>query len=140
MLSRLVRMVRRRGSTAKQIRVSIPKECHLWNNQEITSDELTTSLALVKMYEDDSHLIRSLKRCTACGHLFFYEFYEIVDWEHGNDAQYRSWIPVDDVESADRLKELSPFELLRYGGIKEDFPSSAEKPAAPHWNMRADKP
>jgi hypothetical protein len=80
MLRRLVRMVRRRGSTAKQIRVSIP-----------------------------------------------------------NDAQYRSWIPVDDVDSADRLNELSPFELLPYGGIKEAFPSSAEKPAAPHWNMGADK-
>lgn len=123
-------------SQAKPVRTSAPKECHLWSDKALTRDTLAKSLVLVKTYEDESHLIRSLKRCAACGHHYFYEFYEVVDWEHGDDAQYRTWIPVDDVESADRLSALSPFELLRYGGIRADFPSDAEKPTAPHWTMR----
>jgi hypothetical protein len=119
----------------RHIKVSIPKECHLWNKKGITGEEVTTSLVLVKMYEDDSHLIRSLMQCKECGHLFFHEFYEVVDWEHGNDAQYSTWIPVDDGAGANNLNDLSPLELLRYGGLRIDFPSNAEKPSAPRWNM-----
>jgi hypothetical protein len=120
----------------KGIKVSAPTECHLWNEKEIARDVLKTSLKLVKTYEDESHLSRNLLQCQQCGHLFFFEFYEIVDWENGNDAQYSTWIPVDDVESADGLNKLSPIELLGYRAIKVRFPSDAEKPTTPHWNMR----
>ena len=116
------------------IKVSIPRECHLWNNQGLTADELRAALVFVKLYEDDSHLIRNLLRCRKCGHLFFHEFYELVDWTEGNDAQYSSWIPVDDVESADRLNALSPFALLRYTSLRVDYPSNAQKPTRPYWN------
>jgi hypothetical protein len=118
-----------------QIIVSIPTECHLWNKKVLTRDDLRTSLELVKTYEDDSHLMKSLLRCKDCGHLYFHEFYEIVDWEQGNDAQYSTWIPVDDAASSDALNDLSPLELLQYGGIRVDFPSNAAQPTAPYWNL-----
>ena len=123
-------------SESKHIRVKIPNECHLWINKAIARDDLRTSLALEKTYEDDSHLIRTLLKCKQCGHMFFHEFYEIVDWEHGNDAQYSSWIPVDDVESADSLNRLTPMGLSRYAALRVDYPSSADKPTAPYWNVR----
>ena len=101
--------------------MDIPTECHLWNNKVLSGDDLRRSLELVKTYEDGSHLIRSLLRCKECGHLYFHEFYEFVDWEHGNDAQYSTWIPVDDAASADALNDLSPLQLLQYGGIRVDW-------------------
>lgn len=126
-----------RDSESKHIKASIPKQCHLWNEKELTRDALTKSLVLVKSYEDESHLIRSLLRCKDCGHLYFHEFYEIVDWTEGNDAQYSTWIPVDEIESADSLNGLSPMQLMRYGGIPVNFPSDAKEPTAPYWIVRA---
>jgi hypothetical protein len=123
-------------SEAKHIKSGIPKQCHLWNDKELTRVTITKSLVLVKKYEDDSHLIRNLLRCRECGQLYFHEFYEIVDWTDGNDAQYTTWIPVEDVESADHLNALSPMELLRYGGMRVNYPSSAKLPTAPYWTMR----
>lgn len=130
-----------RDTESKHIKANIPKECHLWNDKRLTQDALAESLVLVKAYEDEFHLIRSLLRCRECGHLFFHEFYEVVDWVDGNDAQYSTWIPVDDIESADSLNDLSPLELLRYGAIQVDFPSNAKEPTAPYWKARGpDKP
>jgi hypothetical protein len=93
-------------------------------------------LALLHTYEDESHLMRHLMKCNACGQLYFHEFYEIVDWKDGNDAQYSTWIPIEDVESADWLNKMSPLELLRFAGLRIDFPSDAKKPSAPYWNLR----
>jgi hypothetical protein len=64
--------------------------------------------SLVKTYADDSHIVRDLLKCADCGHLYFHEFYEEIDWKEGNDAQYTSFIPVDDIRSADNLSKLSP--------------------------------
>src|SRR5919109_5685630 len=108
--------------SAQPILVEMPMECQLWQQKNLCSDELRESLMLVKTYEDESHLIRNLLRCKTCGQLFFHEFYEVVDWKDGNDAQYSTWIPVADVDSADALNELSPLELLQYVGLRIDFP------------------
>ena len=116
--------------------MTLPLACHLWRDKPLTPDVLRASLALVKTYEDDSHLIRTLLQCSQCGHHYFHEFYEIVDWIAGNDAQYSSWIPVDDVDSADRLNDLPPIALLGYTAIRIDYPSDADKPSAPYWRVR----
>jgi hypothetical protein len=116
--------------------VTIPSDCHLYRDQPLSAQALRASLLFVKTYEDDTHLIRSLLRCKRCGQLYFHEFYEVVDWSGGNDAQYSSWIPVDDEPSADRLNELSPFALLAYTAIRIDFPTSAQEPSAPYWRVR----
>ena len=50
----------------------------------------------------------------ANGQLYFYEFYEVVDWKDGNDKQYSTYIPVDTPEQIEALKASSVFDLLRF--------------------------
>ncbi len=116
-------------------RISIPSDCHLWKKKPLTRVDLRQAFDLVKEYQDDSHLSRKLVRCRECGHLFFSEFYEIIDWQGGNDDQYSSWIPVDDEASAERLNELSPIALLQYVSLRVDFPRTAAGPSGPYWRV-----
>ena len=113
-----------------------PTQCHLRTQPNLTREDIRSALETVKTYEDDSHLMRHLMQCRQCGQLYFHEFFEIVDWVNGNDAQYSTWIPVADAESADRLSALSPFELVQHGGLRVDFPKDADKPSAPYWSPR----
>jgi len=123
----------------RTINVNVPRECHLWTKPGITAGDIQTALVQVSLYEDDSHLIRTLLKCRLCGQLYFHEFYEIVDWEQGNDAQYSSWIPIDDPQSAYDLNMLAPLELLRFGGLRIDFPTTADQPTPPYWRTSQPK-
>jgi hypothetical protein len=116
----------------KNIRISEPKSCHLWTAKDLTREEIYSALEEVRVYEDSSHLGRSLKRCKSCGQLYFYEFYEEIDWSGGDDPQYITFIPVEDEESARNLSGLSQLDLLKYRSIRIDFPSGAEKPSMPY--------
>jgi len=61
--------------------------------------------------------------------LYFYEFYEVIDWMNGNDPQYRSYLPVDSIEEADELARLSVFDILdHYPRLQSDWPTAAEHP------------
>ncbi len=61
-------------------------------------------MEVVKDFEDSSHFDRSLLRCRACGQLYFYEFYEEIDWANGNDPTYRTWVPVEEKDVDSLLK------------------------------------
>jgi hypothetical protein len=124
--------------TIMAIHSSIPKECHLWKDGNPSKEQLRNDLEIIKVYEDESDIIRSLKKCKYCEQLYFYEFLEWADWDDGNDPQYTTWIPVQDMESADELNELSYMEMLRFPGIRSDFPSDANKPSEPEWSVRKD--
>lgn len=115
----------------------IPSGCHLWLNGNPSLEQLRDDLIDIKVYEDDSHLIRKLKKCKACEQLYFYEFYEWIDWVEGNDPQYRTWIPIRNIEDADALSKLSPMTLLTYSGIRSDFPENASMPSPPNWDNKA---
>jgi hypothetical protein len=115
----------------KNIRTSEPQSCHLWISA-VTREEIYSALEVVCAYEDSSHLDRSLKRCKSCGQLYFYEFYEEIDWSGGDDPQYITIIPVDDEESARNLSELSQLDFLKYRSIRIDFPSGSENPSMPY--------
>lgn len=118
-------------------RVRVPRGCRLWTERDrLTRETVRAMLEPVKTYEDDSHLLRQLLRCTECGSLYFFEFYEEVDWQEGNDPQYSTWIPVADVETADYLSGLSRFDLLEFSAIRVDFPASASRPTGPAWIVR----
>ena len=69
---------------------------HLWKTRNLSIDQLRGSFECVKTFEEESHLTRRMLRCKECGHVYFYEFYEEVDWSEGKDAQYITWIPVDE--------------------------------------------
>jgi len=121
---------------AADIRTSEPTECILWKTDVLTIEQLREIFDLVTTYEDDSHLIRKLLRCNECGHLYFREFYEEIDWQEGKDAQYWTWIPVDDQESAENLSKLSVMKLLMYPSIRYDYPKGADIPRGPAWHSR----
>lgn len=88
---------------------------------------------MVREYEEDSHLMHRLYRCRKCGQLYFYEFYEEIDWAEGNDPQYRTLVPVEDEGSAELLSRKAPIELLAYPSIRMDFPRKAKEPEKPRW-------
>src|SRR5580704_11891245 len=69
---------------------------------------------LVETYADESHLRRYLLKCRECAQLYFFEFYEWIDWEHGNDPQYSKYIPVTTVDDAQMLRKASQAELLLF--------------------------
>ena len=115
------------------IKTSPPVECHLWRDGNPSMEQLMMALTPIMTYEEESHLIRNVLRCKDCGHLYFHEFTEKIDWREGNDAQYSLWIPVNDLASADKLNELSTAELSAFYGLHYDFPTEDEKPTGPYW-------
>ena len=114
----------------------VPTECHLWKNGNPTMDQLLRDLITIKVYEDDADFIRELKKCKSCEQLYFYEFYERADWDGGNDPQYRTWIPVQDVGKGDLLSKLSSIELLNFSGIRSDYPRSARMSSHSKWVVK----
>ena len=114
-------------------KIKTSTSCHLWNNKKLSKNDLYNSLEVVEVYDDDSHQMRSLKRCKKCGQLYFYEFKEFIDWKEGNDAQYRTYIPVEQKEDAEKLSNESGFSILTYPSIRIDYPSNAKKPSKPYY-------
>jgi len=107
-----------------------PLQCHLWQKEEVSSDDLAAeNFAVVKTYLDESHAIRRLLQCRHCGQLYFYEFTEEIDWEGGNDPQHRVWIPVGSRAEAGELSRLPRLELLQLSPrLQSDWPQEVEKP------------
>jgi hypothetical protein len=119
--------------TGGGIRTVNPTQCHLTDLAGLTARDILGGMDVVREYQDDSHLMRRLYRCRKCGQLYFYEFYEEIDWAEGNDPQYCTLIPVEDGESAELLSKKAPIELLCYPSIRMDYPREAREPEKPHW-------
>ncbi|MGA8613121.1 MAG: hypothetical protein WB760_15765 [Xanthobacteraceae bacterium] len=90
-----------------------PTQCALWRQPDLALSP-RERFEVVETFADESHLSRSLLRCSECGQLYFYEFYENVDWAGGDDAQYQTYIPVSARDEAVRMKDLSVFDLMLY--------------------------
>ena len=106
-------------------------DCHLIKNTPLKSDLTPTKehFKRLKTFTDESHLFRYLLKCRKCGQLFFYEFYEVIDWENGNDPQYTTYIPVETEDEIEALKKSSIFELLLFEPrLQNDFPKEAKNP------------
>lgn len=58
----------------------------------------------------DSHEGLALCRCRSCGRLFARYWWELIDWDEGEDEIRRYWVPLD-VSEADELRERR--ELFR---------------------------
>jgi hypothetical protein len=107
-----------------------PTNCVLWENPERVKE---LPFERIKRYVDDGHFIRDLIKCPECGQLYFKEFVEEIDWVHGNDPQYRTYIPVRDESEADELNKLDMFEVLkRSPQLRCDWPSDG--PQTIRWN------
>jgi hypothetical protein len=119
-------------------RFAEPTQCTYWHNPELVrAAPMKEGFELIETYADESHLRRYLLKCRECGQLYFFEFYEWVDWEHGNDPQYSKYIPVPTVEDAQMLKKVSQAELLLFSpALNIDFPRDAEAPTI-YWAGKA---
>ena len=63
--------------------------------------------------------------CRECGQLYFFEFYERIDWDSGDDPQYATF----GQEEIERLKACSPFELLQFSPrLQKYFSKDAKRP------------
>lgn len=93
------------------IRLREPDQCNLWNKNNLTTEDL--EFEIIQIYLDESHFSRSLVRCKECGQLYYSEFYEIIDWDDGDDNQFRTYIPIDSNPNIiENLNNMSPLELL----------------------------
>lgn len=90
----------------------VPAACAMWA-QESPRPELE----IIKRYSPEDYSVqaddssRSLRRCTECGQLYFYQMVEMIDMEDGQDPIYRTYIPVESEEDADKLSVASEAEL-----------------------------
>jgi hypothetical protein len=61
--------------------------------------------------------------------LYFFEFYEWVAWENGNDPQYSKYTPISNLDNAEMPENTEPHDLLRFSpSLNIDFPKNAEAP------------
>ena len=111
-------------------RMKEPRGCVFWEKPKRAFDgPLADRFARLETYADDSHCWRYLLECRECGQLYFYEFYEEIDWVQGNDPQYQTLIPLDSEGDAESLKATSQLGLLAYfPRLQRDFPKEAKKP------------
>lgn len=100
--------------TKSKAKVTIkPTKCHLWSKDPLEWEDMSSFIELER-YINESHLIRKLCKCTDCSQLYYYEFYETIDWEKGEDPQYRMYIPIADKRVVVALNKLSNIEILRH--------------------------
>lgn len=88
-----------------------PLQCHLWTKERLTPEDL--DFETIEKFVESSHLDHSILKCRQCGQLYFYEFYEVVDFFGGEDDMYTTYIPVKEY-SSDQLKIISPMDILAY--------------------------
>lgn len=107
-----------------------PSNCHLWKQGSLTPNDLYGCFETVEEFgEEDTHYRRALLRCKSCGQLYFYEFYEWIDWQGGNDPQYRTWVPVESRYEIETLLATNPFSLLKFSPrLHSDFSKGASEP------------
>jgi hypothetical protein len=95
-----------------EIKIVKPIRCHLWTDKPISPKDLQLLKRKV-VYTDESHLIRALMECPVCGQRYYYEFLEEIDWENGNDSQYRTFIPIEEDDATiEALNQMSSMQLL----------------------------
>lgn len=106
-------------------------QCALWKKKIVTQSDVDRSkFEVVSVLADSSHLDRYLLKCKECGQYYFFEFYEEIDWENGNDPQYSTWIPIATVDEAEKMGKMAPIELLQLiPRLQKDFSSDAKKPS-----------
>lgn len=108
----------------------MPLACHLLTlNPPSPADLAPGAFTTLKTYLDDSHHIQRLLQCTACGQLYFYEFREQIDWQGGQDPQYRTYIPVLSAAEAQRISRLPASGLASLiPRLQVDWPSDVRQP------------
>jgi hypothetical protein len=118
-----------KGAKSTAIKAN-PTGCAYWNKpKDMPSTELIKASDLVERFDDTSHLMHSLIKCRECGQLYYYEYYDEVDYEDGDDPVFLTYIPVDTDEEIERLKAMSRSELMSVvPRLHYDIPKGADAP------------
>jgi hypothetical protein len=66
---------------------------------------------------DDSHFIVQVRRCPDCAQRYVWIFTEFVDWEGGDDAQYRQIVPVTLAEAQTIVRQGEDLDLDWLGSL-----------------------
>jgi len=84
---------------------------------------------------NESHFLVQLRSCPECGQRFLWIFTEFVDWENGEDAQYRQILPVTRTEADAIARQRAAVDLAYLGSLgrsrrylKVDWPSDQPDP------------
>jgi hypothetical protein len=85
-----------------------PTRCHLWSDEGLTAAAVAGALEPVLAFASESHLTKSLRQCKSCGQLYFHVWFELVDWDDGDDQMCEFYIPVTSRAEIERLTEMPP--------------------------------
>lgn len=96
-------------------------------------------MELVETLAKESHLFCYILKCRSCGQLYYYEFFEEIDWIDGKDPQRTIYIPVDSIEEA-QMRGKAPPGMAVHGRpyLLYDFPKEASTPKLT-WIGHSDK-
>lgn len=104
-----------------------PIQCVFWRKPELIEGMMKDNFELLKTFVYEDHFWRYLLKCRECGQLYFFEFYEEIDWQHSQDAQHSKWIPVDTIEDGQRVYKLSRAALEGMSPrLQKDLPMGIE--------------
>jgi hypothetical protein len=105
-----------------------PTQCVLWERPDLIDAPLREHFELVEEYEHESHFWRYLLKCHECGQLYFFQFYEEIDWVDGRDPHDVVFIPVETSEQVEALKATSVVGVLRFSPrLHRTYAKDAEK-------------
>src|SRR5690349_5520694 len=106
-----------------------PTQCIFWEKPELAFGTMKEQFELLETVDRESHWWRYVLKCRECGQRYFFEFYEEVDWDEGNDPQRSTFIPVETDDEIAALKQASVFDLTRLSPrLVRTFPKDAEQP------------
>ena len=97
------------------LRLGEPVQCHLWTAEKI--GEAPMDFERVQSYFESDHFDRFLLRCRRCGQLYYTEFYEVVDFDNGDDKQYQTFIPIPSDNNEELIKDLNARSQMALLGV-----------------------
>jgi len=98
----------RRVALADETRMMEPTQCM---RQPELGEPLKDRFEVVETCVEEDHWWRYVLKCCECGQLYFFEFYELVDWR-GDDPQYTTYVPADGPQEIERSKASSPLASI----------------------------
>jgi hypothetical protein len=109
--------------------VQAPTQCHLWQADVLRSEDFQDIFEVEQSFQETSHFSRCLLRCTRCGQRYFYQFYETIDWDAGDDPQHSMYVPVDSAEEIETLRRTGLGDLGQFvPRLIKDFPKGTKEP------------
>lgn len=111
-----------------------PTQCIFWKKPKLIKEgTIKDRFELIETYVKESHWWRYLLKCRECGQLYFFEFYEEIDWLNGNDPQYCTYVPVEMAKEIKALKESDIWSIHAFvPRLLADWPRDAKRYKI-HW-------